>query len=132
MADYLPDLVEADARIDDIKEEIVEEEEEEKEEKEEEKEDEEIPVVEPRKKISQDEVFTTPKVKPVAPLEEQETPAQKKKQKRPLSEKQKAHLAKIRKKGQETLKKRREEKQKALAEGKPPPCLLYTSDAADE
>lgn len=130
MSDYLPDMVEkvdeetptpspdnitaeitdtvSDEGNEDIKgdEEIIKEEEEvveEQEEKEEEvveEEDEKVPLVKTRRKLKQDEVFTTPKVKPVAPLEEKKEEP-KKKGKRKCSEKQLAHLAKIRQKGLE-------------------------------
>jgi len=127
MSDYLPDMVEkvdeetptpspdnitaeiTDTEGDeDVKddEEIIKEEEEvveEQEEKEEEvveEEDEKVPLVKTRRKLKQDEVFTTPKVKPVAPLEEKKEEP-KKKGKRKCSEKQLAHLAKIRQKGLE-------------------------------
>lgn len=127
MSDYLPDMVEkvdeetptpspdnitaeiTDTEGDeDVKddEEIIKEEEEvveEQEEKEEEvveEEGEKVPLVKTRRKLKQDEVFTTPKVKPVAPLEEKKEEP-KKKGKRKCSEKQLAHLAKIRQKGLE-------------------------------
>lgn len=130
MSDYLPDMVAAvdeetptpspdnitaeitdtvrdeDVKGDEGDEEIIKEEEEvveEEEEKEEEvveEEDEKVPLVKTRRKLEQDEVFTTPKVKPVAPLEEKKEEP-KKKGKRKCSEKQLAHLAKIRQKGLE-------------------------------
>ena len=126
MSDYLPDMVEkvdeetptpspdnitaeitdtvSDEGNEDIKddEEIIKEELIEQEEEEEvvEEEDEKVPLVKTRRKLKQDEVFTTPKVKPVAPLEEKKEEP-KKKGKRKCSEKQLAHLAKIRQKGLE-------------------------------
>jgi len=130
MSDYLPEIVErvdeeittpspdnitaeitdtvSDEGNEDIKddEEIITDEvpEEEKEEKKEEEvveeEDEKVPLVKARRKLKQDEVFSTPKVKPVAPLEEKKEEP-KKKGKRKCSEKQLAHLAKIRQKGLE-------------------------------
>lgn len=93
------DAFEGDEEI--IKEELIEQQKQEEEEKEEEvveEEDEKVPLVKTRRKLKQDEVFTTPKVKPVAPLEEKKEEP-KKKGKRKCSEKQLAHLAKIRQKG---------------------------------
>ena len=114
MPDYLPDFVDAetqeenpsikadniDEQVEDIKEsedaftegegdeEIIQQELEEDLKKEEE----EVPVVTARKKLTQDEVFSTPKVKPVTPL----TDEPKKKKKRVMSEKQLANLKKAR------------------------------------
>jgi hypothetical protein len=95
------DAFEGDEEI--IKEELIEQQKQEEEEKEEEvveEEGEKVPLVKTRRKLKQDEVFTTPKVKPVAPLEEKKEEP-KKKGKRKCSEKQLAHLAKIRQKGLE-------------------------------
>jgi hypothetical protein len=132
MSDYLPEIVErvdeeittpspdnitaeitdtvSDEGNEDIKddEEIItdevpeEEKEEEKEEEVVEEEGEKVPLVKARRKLKQDEVFSTPKVKPVAPLKKEEKKEEpKKKGKRKCSEKQLAHLAKIRQKGLE-------------------------------
>ena len=95
------DAFEGDEEI--IKEELIEQQKQEEEEKEEEvveEEGEKVPLVKTRRKLKQDEVFTTPKVKPVVPLEEKKEEP-KKKGKRKCSEKQLAHLAKIRQKGLE-------------------------------
>lgn len=94
------DAFEGDEEIIKEEEEEVVEEQEEKEEEVVEEADENIPLVKTRRKLKQDEVFTTPKVKPVAPLEEKKEEP-KKKGKRKCSEKQLAHLAKIRQKGLE-------------------------------
>lgn len=118
MPDYLPDLVapkEVEEEVKDVEEEEVEEEE-----QEEEVEEELQPVVEPREKLSQDEVFTTPQVKPVQPLDDVPNPAKVKKAKRPLSDKQKAHLERIREKGQLAMKAKREENKKLKEQGLAP------------
>ena len=138
MADYLPEMIEAPDPVteevnpnvnadiemkvtDDTEdafagdEEIIRQEIEEelKEEEELQEPDETVPVVKTRKKLQQEEVFATPKVKPVLPLAEEPRSARKK---RPCSEKQKAHLKKIREKANLTHAKKRAEKKKKQGE----------------
>ena len=139
MTDYLPDFVDAetqeenpsinadniDEQVEDIKEsedaftegegdeEIIQQELEEDLKKEEE----EVPVVTARKKLTQDEVFSTPKVKPVTPL----TDEPKKKKKRVMSEKQLANLKKAREKAMANKKARKEAKEKGLPKPDLPP-----------
>ena len=92
MTDYLPEMQESfepeteeiepniNADSDTIEERVVEQvEEEEPPSPVQEKEEDEIPIVEPRKKLSQDEIFTTPKVKAIQPLDDDVAPMKKKK-----------------------------------------------------
>lgn len=135
MADYLPEMIEAPDPVTeevnpninaDIEMKVTEDttedafagdeeiirqeiEEELKEEEELQEPDETVPVVKTRKKLQQEEVFATPKVKPVLPLAEEPRSARKK---RPCSEKQKAHLKRIREKANITHAKKRAEKKK--------------------
>ena len=133
MADYLPEMIEAPDPVTeevnpninaDIEmkvtedttedafagdEEIIRQEIEEELKQEEQEPDETVPVVKARKKLQQEEVFATPKVKPVLPLAEEPRSARKK---RPCSEKQKAHLKRIREKANLTHAKKRAEKKK--------------------
>ncbi len=139
MADYLPEMIEASDPVTeevnpninaDIEMKVTEDttedafagdeeiirqeiEEELKEEEELQELDETVPVVKTRKKLQQEEVFATPKVKPVLPLAEEPRSARKK---RPCSEKQKAHLKKIREKANLTHAKKRAEKKKKQEE----------------
>jgi len=139
MADYLPEMIEAPDPVTeevnpninaDIEMKVTEDttedafagdeeiirqeiEEELKEEEELQELDETVPVVKTRKKLQQEEVFATPKVKPVLPLAEEPRSARKK---RPCSEKQKAHLKKIREKANLTHAKKRAEKKKKQEE----------------
>lgn len=140
MADYLPDMIDPETEeenpninaesieeeIKDIKEsedafagdeDIIKEEIEEELKREEE--EAEIPIVEARKKLSQDEVFKPPKVKPVAPLTEEEKP-KKIKKKRVMSEKQLENLKKAREKAMENKRKRKEAKAKGTTADVPP------------
>lgn len=139
MADYLPEMIEASDPVTeevnpninaDIEMKVTEDttedafagdeeiirqeiEEELKEEEELQEPDETVPLVKARKKLQQEEVFATPKVKPVLPLAEEPRSARKK---RPCSEKQKAHLKKIREKANLTHAKKRAEKKKKQEE----------------
>jgi hypothetical protein len=64
-----------------------------------------IPEQVPKRKLSNEEVFKTPKVKEIKPVVEEEDEEEKpKKKKKQMSEKQLQHLARIREKGQKALK----------------------------
>jgi hypothetical protein len=82
-----------------------------------------IPDEKPKKKLSNEEVFKTPKVKEIKPIliEEEKVEEKPKKKKRQMSEKQLQHLARIREKGQKALKEKRELDKKLKSEGKKPP-----------
>jgi hypothetical protein len=83
-----------------------------------------IPEEIPKRKLSNEEVFKTPKVKEIKPIlqkEEENVEEKPVKKKRQMSEKQLQHLARIREKGQKALKEKRELDKKFKAEGKKPP-----------